>query len=281
MAELAYDVVPVPQIAAADSSPEWDGDRPEPVPQWESVKSRPRATCPTRKDRASAHHERVGQEIRVVLVDDHLSFRQPLAFMLMREADITIIGQAGTVAEARPLLPQADIALIDMDLPDGEGVELIHALHAVNPQALALVLTSDSSNLAMARAVEAGAVGVLHKAGAVSEITDAIRRVHAGEALLSVRETIEMLRFITRRREQDRAAQAAIGRLTQREREVLTALAHGLHDREIAERLYIQTETVRTHMVNLLHKIGVDSRLQALVFAVKYGLVDLRNGNDG
>ncbi len=219
--------------------------------------------------------------IRTLLVDDHLSFRQPLAFMLMREPDITIIGQAGSVAAARPLLPEADIALIDLDLPDGEGLDLIQDLRSINPQAIALVLTASASKVAMARAVEAGASGVLHKSHPVSEITDAIRRVHAGEALLSVRETIEMLRFITRQRERDRAAQAAIGRLTQREREVLAALAHGLHDREIAERLHIQTETVRTHMVNLLHKIGVDSRLQALVFAVKYGLVDLRDGNDG
>ena len=219
--------------------------------------------------------------ISVLLVDDHLSFRQPLAFMLMREADITIIGQAGTVAEARPLLTDADIALIDLDLPDGEGEELIHALRSINPQAIALVLTSAISDLAKARAVEAGAAGVLHKSHPVGEITEAIRRVHAGEALLSTRETVEMLRLVGQQRERDRAAQAAIGRLTHREREVLAALAHGLHDREIAERLYIQTETVRTHMVNLLHKIGVDSRLQALVFAVKYGLVDIRDGNDG
>jgi DNA-binding NarL/FixJ family response regulator len=280
MVELAYDAVPILRIAA-DPSPEWDDDRPEPVPHWERVKSRPRAICPTREDRASTHHERVGQEIRVVLVDDHLSFRQPLAFMLMREADITIIGQAGTVAEARTLLSEADIALIDLDLPDGEGVELIHDLRSINPRAIALVLTASASKVALARAVEAGASGVMHKSQPISEITDAIRRVHAGEALLSVRETIEMLRLITRQREQDRAAQAAIGRLTKREREVLAALAHGLHDREIAERLHIQTETVRTHMVNLLHKIGVDSRLQALVFAAKYGLVDLRDGNDG
>jgi DNA-binding NarL/FixJ family response regulator len=279
MVELAYDAVPIPRIAA-DPSPEWGDDRPEPVPHWERVKSRPRAICPTRKDRASTHHERVGQEIRVVLVDDHLSFRQPLAFMLMREADITIIGQAGTVADARPLLPQADIALVDLDLPDGEGVELIHDLRAINPQAIALLLTASASNVAMARAVEAGAAGVLHKTRSVSEITEAIRRVHAGEPLLSVRETIEMLRFVGQHRERNRAAQVAISQLTQREKEVLAALGHGLHDREIAERLHIQTETVRTHMVNLLRKIDVDSRLQALVFAVKYGLVDLQNGND-
>src|ERR671920_906989 len=95
---------------------------------------------------ASTHTEQIAPQIRVVLVDDHLSFRQPLAFMLMREPDITIIGQAGSVAEARPLLPEADIALIDLDLPDGEGIDLIEELRCVNPQAMALVLTGYGTN---------------------------------------------------------------------------------------------------------------------------------------
>jgi DNA-binding NarL/FixJ family response regulator len=213
--------------------------------------------------------------IRVLLVDDHLSFRQPLAFMLLREPDITIIGQAASVAEARPLLPQADIALIDLDLPDEEGVVLIHELLAVNPTATALVLTGSRSNLAMARAVEAGAVGVMHKSRPVSEVVAAIHRLHAGESLLSVQESIDMLRFITRQRDQHRAVQAMIGRLTPREREVLQALAAGLSDREIAHQLLVSTETVRTHMVNLLHKLEVDSRLKALVFALKHDLVTI------
>ena len=219
--------------------------------------------------------EGIAPQIRVLLVDDHLAFRQPLAFMLMREPDITIIGQAATVAEARPLLAQADIALIDLDLPDGEGVELLHELRTVNPQAIALVLTGNGSTVAMARAVEAGAAGVMHKARPVGEVVEAIRRLHAGEPLLSLRETIEMLRFITRQREEDRGVQVTIGRLTPREREVLQTLAAGLSDREIAHQLVVSTETVRTHMVNLLHKLGVDSRLKALVFALKHGLATI------
>ena len=257
-------------------APGWEEDRPTPVPNWTGVKSRPRATYPIRDDRASSRNERIGQEIRVVLVDDHLAFRQPLAFLLMREPDITISGQAATVAEARPLLPAADIALIDLDLPDGEGVELLHELRAVNPQAIALVLTGNRTPVAMARAVEAGAAGVLHKARPVGEVVEAIRRVHAGQPLLSLRETIEMLRFITRQREEERAVHAMIGRLTPREREVLQTLAAGLSDREIAHQLLVSTETVRTHMVNLLHKLGVDSRLEALVFAIKHDLVTIR-----
>jgi RNA polymerase sigma factor (sigma-70 family) len=123
--------------------------------------------------------------------------------------------------------------------------------------------------------VEAGAAGVMLKTRAVSEITDAIRRLHAGEALLSVRETIEMLRLITRQREEQRTVEATIARLTPREREVLQALAAGLSDREIAQQFHVSTETVRTHMVNLLHKLEVDSRLKALVFALKHGLATI------
>jgi DNA-binding NarL/FixJ family response regulator len=246
---------------------------------WERGKSRVSSALPRGKTPASPRNEQIGQEIRVVLVDDHLAFRQPLAFMLTREPDLTITGQAGTVAEARPLLPETDIALIDLDLPDGEGIDLIEDLRSVNPQAIALVLTGYGTNATAARAVEAGAAGVMHKTRPVSEIMEAIRRVHAGEALLSVRETMEMLRLITRQREQQRTVQATINRLTPREREVLQALAAGLSDYEIAHQLYVSHETVRSHMVNVLHKLGVDSRLKALVFAVKHGLVTIEAGS--
>jgi DNA-binding NarL/FixJ family response regulator len=96
---------------------------------------------------------------------------------------------------------------------------------------------------------------------------------------LSVHETMELLRFITRQREQQRTVQATINRLTPREREVLQALAAGLSDYEIAHQLYVSHETVRSHMVNVLHKLGVDSRLKALVFAVKHGLVTIEAGS--
>lgn len=213
--------------------------------------------------------------MRVLLVDDHQSFRQPLAFMLDREPNITIIGQAGSLAEALPFLPQTDVALIDLDLPDGQGETLIPALKSANPGAKAVVLTASESTAATARAVEAGAVGVLHKSLTVEEVIAAIWRLEAGEPLLSPIETIELLRLVGQQREKERAAQAAIARLTRREREVLDALSHGLHDREIAERLHVSTETVRTHMVNILHKLGVDSRLGALVFAMRHHLVTI------
>jgi DNA-binding NarL/FixJ family response regulator len=213
--------------------------------------------------------------IRVLLIDDHASFRQPLAFMLEREPDITVVGQAGTLAEARGLLHGADIAVIDLALPDGNGMQLIKELHSASPQSQALVLTGRGAPVDFARAVEAGAAGVLQKSVGISDIIDAVRRLHAGESLLSPQETIALLRLAARQREHDREALAAARRLTPREREVLQGLAAGLGDKEIAQRLYISTETARTHMVNILAKLGVETRLQALVFAVRHGLVTI------
>jgi len=124
--------------------------------------------------------EPIEATIRVVLVDDQLVFRQALAFMLQQELDITISGQAGTVEEARSLLPEADIALINLDLRDEKDVVLIRKVLAVNPTAIALLLTGSRSTLVMARAVEAGAAGVLHKSRPVSEVLEAIRRLTRG-----------------------------------------------------------------------------------------------------
>ena len=275
MAELSYVGEPFPTLGFPSRSAERPSARPTRLAGWDRATAGAVATRPGPQEHPAVPVERTEPAIRVLLVDDHLSFRQPLAFMLLREPDITIIGQATTVAEARPLLAETDIALIDLDLPDEEGVVLIRELLAVNPQAIALVLTGSRSHLAMARAVEAGAVGVMHKSRPVSEVVEAIHRLKAGESLLTVHESIEMLRFITRQRDQNRAVQVMIGRLTPREREVLQALAAGLSDREIAHQLLVSTETVRTHMVNLLHKLECDSRLKALVFALKHDLVTI------
>ena len=213
--------------------------------------------------------------IRILLVDDHAAFREPLAFMLEREPDLTVVGQAGSLAEARALLNGVDVAVVDLTLDGGIGLDLIPDLRAANPHAAAVILSASDDALDRARAVEAGAAGILHKSAPIAEIMAAVRRLGMGEQLLELSEVVELLRIAGRRREQDRSAQVVISRLTRREREVLQALADGLNDREIAERLHISTETVRTHMVNILRKLGVDSRLQALVFAARHGIVKI------
>jgi two-component system nitrate/nitrite response regulator NarL len=217
---------------------------------------------------------------RILLVEDHASFRQALAFMFEREPEFKVIEQASTLEEARRLsgesLRNVDVAVVDLGLPDGDGLNLVEDFSSSVPRITTLVLSASLEPGRLARAVEAGAAGVLHKSTPIKEIVDAVRRLKAGEALLSSGEIIEMLRLIGRERQQEHDVRRAIEQLTPREREVLQALAEGLESKEIADRLKITAETERTHMVNILHKLNVHSRLQALVIAARYGLVQIR-----
>jgi DNA-binding NarL/FixJ family response regulator len=215
--------------------------------------------------------------IRLLLVDDHAAFRLPLAIILEREPDLVVAAQAGLLAEARGALPEfaglIDVALVDLQLPDGNGVEIVRDLRAANPQAQAIVLTADTEKLHHARAIEAGAVGVISKSAQPSEIVEAIRRVHAGETVQPAQEIIALLRLAGQERERTRDAQATLERLTPREREVLAALVEGLDNQAIAERLFISPDTARAHVVRVLAKLGVESRLQAAIFAIRHGIV--------
>ena len=217
---------------------------------------------------------------RLLLVEDHVSFRQALAFMFEREPDFEVVGQVGSVGEVSKLsdgmLKDVEVAVVDLALPDGDGLDLIEDLSLNEPQIATLVLSASLEQGRFARAIEAGAACVLHKATPLKDIIEAVRRLKAGEALHSPGEVIEMLRLVSREREEKREVLRAIERLTSREREILQALAEGLESREIAEKLNITVETERTHMVNILHKLGVHSRLQALVFAARHGLVEIR-----
>lgn len=228
---------------------------------------------------AGAYADASGR-IRVMLVDDHTSFRLPLAIVLEREPDLEVVAQAGSLAEAREMLRdedvEVDVVLVDLNLPDGSGVELIGDLRLARPGAAALVLSAHSDPSQLARAIEAGAMGIAHKSTSPLEVVESLRRLYAGEQLLSLQEFTEAIRLVSRERQEDREAQLVIERLTSREREVLQSLAEGLSDQEIAERLFVGVGTVRSHLRSLLLKLQVQSRLQALVFAVRHGLVDIK-----
>jgi DNA-binding NarL/FixJ family response regulator len=216
---------------------------------------------------------------RIFLVEDHASFRQALAFMFEREGEFAVAGQAGSLAESRAFLRKApdsfDVAVVDLALPDGDGFGLIAELSS-RPDVMTLVLSASLEPTRFARAVEAGASGVLHKSAPIGEIVDAVRRLRSGEALLSPAEVVEMLRMVSRRRQEEYEAKRAIEKLTPREKQVLMALGEGLDSKDIAEKLHITVETERTHMVNILGKLDVHSRLQALVFAARHGIVEIR-----
>jgi DNA-binding NarL/FixJ family response regulator len=215
---------------------------------------------------------------RILLVEDHASFRQTLAIVFDQEPGFEVIAQAGTLGEARGKMDglEADLGVIDLSLPDGEGTELIAELREANPDFAALVLTASLDRAEHARAVEAGAAGVLHKSADVDAILDATRRLGEGETLLSEEELIALLRLAGQNREEEVEARASIEQITPREKEVLRMLAEGLSNKEIAAKLHMSVDTERTHMMNILNKMGVHSRIQALVFAARYGLVEIR-----
>jgi DNA-binding NarL/FixJ family response regulator len=219
-------------------------------------------------------------ETRILLVEDHASFREAAASVLESEEGIEVVGQAGLLAEARELLDggmaAVEVAVVDLGLPDGYGADLIKELRERNPQAQALVLSASLDRGEVARAVEAGAAGVIHKSAGMDQVVDAVRRLRAGETLMSLEEIVELLRFAGSRREKEDEALRAIARLTAREKEVLRALAEGLDGQQIAARLNISPVTERNHIANILAKLGVHSRLQALVFALRHGIVELR-----
>jgi PAS domain S-box-containing protein len=236
--------------------------------------TRVRFEMPPTGDGSSPGEARAGRA-RILLVDDHASFRQGVAAALEREPGFSIVGQAGSLAEAREMLRETDVGIFDLGLPDGYGGDLIVALRVANPRAQALVLSSSQDRAEIARAVESGAAGVLHKSAGMDEIIDAVRRLKAGETLLPLEDVVELLRFAGARKEEEYEAQQAIARLTDREREVLEALAEGLDAQQIAGRLHISAKTERNHVASILAKLGVHSRLQALVFAARHGVVEI------
>jgi DNA-binding NarL/FixJ family response regulator len=214
-------------------------------------------------------------EIRVLLVEDHASFREAAASVFEREPDFEVVGQAGSLAEARGMLEGVDVAVVDLFLPDGRGKTLIEELREASPTAQALVLSASLERAQIARAVESGAAGVMHKSVGIDQVIEAVRRLRAGETLMPVEEAVELLRFAGAKREQEHEARLTIAQLTPREREVLGALAEGLDGKEIAEKLNISVPTERNHTASILAKLGVHSRLQALVFALRYGVVEI------
>jgi DNA-binding NarL/FixJ family response regulator len=165
------------------------------------------------------------------------------------------------------------VTLVDLALPDGYGGDLIKELRTADPRAQALVLSATLDRAEIARAVEAGAAGVLHKSVDMDEVVESVRRLRAGETLLPLEEVVDLVRFASARKEQEYEARLAIAQLTTREKEVLQALAEGLDGQQIAAQLTISPVTERNHMANILAKLGVHSRLQALVFALRHGVV--------
>ncbi len=233
---------------------------------------------PRPSERTADDHRSGDPRIRILLVDDHTAFRQALALAFEQEPDLRVVAHAGSIATAHQVIEagvRVDVAVVDLGLPDGHGTDLIRELRDTRGGTHVLAFTASASRRDLARAMEAGAAGFLHTSASLAEIVTAVRRLAAGEWLHPPIELVELLREAGAERARELAARAMMERLTRRERAVLDLLAEGLSDAEMADSLSVSTDTVRTHMVNLLKKLGVGSRLQALIVAVRHELVAL------
>jgi DNA-binding NarL/FixJ family response regulator len=212
--------------------------------------------------------------IRVMFVEDHLLLADALSAMLAREPDMEVVGVAGSVAMAKALARErVDVVLMDYRLPDGTGSDATRAIKARWPAARVVMLTALTDDETVLESIQAGADGYLTKDRAAEDVVQAVRAAYAGETLLPRAVIVEIARRVAAARERD-GERPMIDPLTPRELEVLRALTDGLSTPEICERLFITPNTLRTHVQNIMGKLRVHSKLEAVAFALRNRLVE-------
>jgi DNA-binding NarL/FixJ family response regulator len=213
--------------------------------------------------------------IRVIIVDDHILFREGLRAIIGSEPDIEIVGLAGSVGEAVEIiqLTKPDLVLMDFTLPDGTGVEATRAVLAENPQCNVLFLTMSEENEDLFAAIRSGAKGYLSKNLRPSKLVAAIRAVQQGESALSPQMTLRLMEELSRTKPSELPVDPRLARLTEREMDVLCELAQGKTNQEIAETLFLAENTVKYHMHSILGKLKLPDRKAVIIFANEHGVV--------
>jgi DNA-binding NarL/FixJ family response regulator len=216
------------------------------------------------------------RKIRILLADGQSLFREAVRVVLETEVGLEVVAEANdgleAVSEAERTLP--DVALVDLNLPNCDGIRATGLITDQVPQCRVVVLADEEDERTLVDAVEAGASGYLTKESPLAELIDAARAIHEGETLIPRRMLGPLLsRLILRRREQDEAMRR-VSKLTRREREVLALLSDGADNDAIAQRLVISPQTARTHIQNVLAKLDVHSRLEAAAFVMQNGILD-------
>jgi DNA-binding NarL/FixJ family response regulator len=213
--------------------------------------------------------------ITVLIADDHRSFGEALAVALSKEEDLEVLDvtvDGATAAEAAES-QRPDVALIDLQMPDVDGLETSRRIRSASTETAVIILTGSEDELAIGRAIQAGAHGYLRKTVAIRELAEAVRRAHKGEPLNPQDEIEFALRRLGRLRDRDDDVAQRFDRLTPRELQILQLLADGRPPDEIAAELGVSRNTLRTHIQNVLMKLGVHSKLDAIVAAIRHGRV--------
>ena len=205
--------------------------------------------------------------IRVFLLDDHEIVRRGVRELLEAEGDIEVVGEAGTAEQARQRIPatRPDVAVLDVRLPDGTGVEVCRDIRSDHPDIACLMLTSFSDDEALFEAIMAGAAGYVLKQVRGNELVDAVRRIAAGQSLLDPTVTARVLERLRKGTEEDEQLRS----LTEQERRLLMLLAEGKTNRQIGEDMFLAEKTVKNYVSNVLAKLGMSRRTEAAVYAAR------------
>ncbi|CAN5681071.1 response regulator transcription factor [soil metagenome] len=210
----------------------------------------------------------------VLIADDDHLMRAGLAELLATDSGITVVGQASTgreaVARTRSLAP--DVVLMDVRMPDLDGIAATRELRRLAPDAKVLILTTFEQDDYVFGALRAGASGFLLKRARPEELIAAVHTIAAGDALLAPSVTRRVIDRMAQQPTPDLADRSVVETLTPREREVLTLVAQGLSNREIAAELVVELSTIRTHVKRILMKLGLRERVQAVIFCYETGL---------
>src|SRR5436309_4577353 len=220
--------------------------------------------------------------IRVLVVDDHRMFAEALEMLLAGEQDVEIAGVVGTGEEALEVVARVSphVVLMDIDLPGIDGIEATRRIRELSPSTEVVIITAYQEPAVMARAIEAGACGFVHKTQTADQLVGVIRGAAAGEMVLpsgDIRAVLAKLQAAHRDRTD---AGWLIDQLTSREIQILQAIAQGSSTRELAETLFISQLTVQTHVKNILAKLGVHSKLEAVTFALRHGVIRMPGSGD-
>jgi len=207
----------------------------------------------------------MSEPLRILIADDHPVVRDGLVAMLSTQADFRVVGEAATGIEVveKALELQPDVVLLDLEMPEVDGIEALQQLRRKNPDARVIVFTAFDTDDRIVSAVQAGAQGYLLKGGPREEVFQAVRVVHAGGSLLQPMVASKLLRQVSE----------GFQPLTPRELEVLSLVARGLQNKEIAAELVITERTVKFYVSSILRKLGAGNRTEAVAMAAQRGLI--------
>jgi DNA-binding NarL/FixJ family response regulator len=212
--------------------------------------------------------------IRLLIVDDHKVLAEGLAARLESQDDFNVVAAVGDAASARAATEslKPDLVILDVKLPDADGIELAHELHQLRPELKILILTALDDPERVVEAVRAGVIGWVRKEGSIQDLTDALRAAVRGASWIPTKVLGDVLMGVHNRRSEEDSLNRLLESLTPRELEIFRWMVEGLDRASIADKMFLSQNTVRTHTRNLFEKLGVHSVLEAVGLGLRAGL---------